>query len=209
RSVDGQDPRLGPECARNVCNRAVDGTSAGWEGRRVWNLTLRARPDRGLSRVSGPQRSGVSWSAGAAFAVQVGHRCLRVAGAPGCTRWHQRGDLVQISSTESEVAGTEHGLHLAGAAGTDDRDDVLALGGDPRDRQLCQRGAASVGNLLQGCDQSPVVRQVLALEPGEHRPVADRGTPPEQTFAEHPVGGDPDAELPAGLQDLVALDVPG
>ena len=98
------------------------------------------------------------------------------------------------------------------AARADERDDVVAARERPGDRDLRDRRALRLRERAERLDEREVALEVLAREArcggaevvrGQRvgaflRPVAG-----EQAAGEHAVGGDADAELAAGRQDLV------
>src|SRR5690606_15450746 len=94
--------------------------------------------------------------------------------------------------------------------GADQRHDVLAPGEHPGDGDLGDGDALVLGDLAQGVDETEVVPEVVALEAGRVGAEVVRGEPAvrgevagDQAAGEHPVGGDADAQLTGGGQDLL------
>ena len=95
------------------------------------------------------------------------------------------------------------------APGADQRHDIRAARQNPGDGDLGDRRALGGGDGAQRLDQREVAVDVLAAEAGRmvaeiarRRPVL-RPVAADETARKHAIGGDADAELAAGGQDVV------
>src|SRR5262249_49837580 len=91
-----------------------------------------------------------------------------------------------------------------------DRDDVVALREDPRERELRGPAALLRGELLHAADEVEVLLEVVALEARRHPPVVvgrevleALDLPGEEAASERAVRHEPDPELPARGEDAV------
>src|SRR3954470_17534418 len=115
--------------------------------------------------------------------------------------WRQR-DLGRTKCLAEAVAG----------AGADQRHDLLALRRHPGDRDLCRRCANLGGDGAQLLHQCEIGIEIRSLEARRHQPVVLaclagvlRPMAADEPARQHTIGGDADAELAAGPQD-VAFD---
>src|SRR3954463_8445791 len=96
------------------------------------------------------------------LAVDRAHHRFGVAQARGLGQ--RLRDRAQLIAGQLHVGGRHVLLEVGAALGARDRDDVVALVQDPRERELARGHALAGGELLEPGDEVEVLLEVLALE---------------------------------------------
>src|SRR4051794_37439066 len=177
--------------------------------RRTSRRRARASHRRSPAMRSSPSRPMTP----SAPAVEHLHLLLRVAIAGGGARGDSGLDPLAVLGRQLDGERAERLVEAVTAPGADQRHDVVAAIEHPGDGELRDGDAALAGDRAQRLDELEVALDVALREAwavgaevagalGAGRPVAA-----DEAAGEHAVGGDADAELPAGRKDL-GLDAP-
>src|ERR1044071_7768661 len=100
-----------------------------------------------------------------ALAVEVLHLLRGVARSGDLGRGNRLLDLGQLGRRQRDRESAERLLELRPGPRADQRDDRVALGEDPGERELRRAHTACCGNLSERRDQALVALAVLAAEP--------------------------------------------
>ncbi len=140
------------------------------------------------------------------------HLLGRIARAGGDIRREGFCQRRKMSRRPMDLGRAERLGETVAGAGTDQRHDLLTLRRHPGDCDLRRRRADLGGDRAQLLHQRKIGVKIRALEARRHQPVVLAGLagsfdqwPLIEAARQHAIGGDADAELAAGLQD-VALD---
>ena len=131
--------------------------------------TTRCRSASGSPRTSRYDRhAGGLLGSRSASGMDRLHVRFRIARAGGGTSGDSFRDPLHVAGVEDDVERPEVFVDTTRALGSRDRDDVGALGEQPRERELSGPAAFVLGDPLDAPDELGILRQVLGIEPRMH-----------------------------------------
>src|SRR5437773_1974835 len=138
---------------------------------------------------------------------------LNGLGVPRSGGGTQAFDLSNLGARHRHGEGADVFLDVPPVLGAGNRDDVVAVGEQPRERELAGRAAFLPGERFDAPDKIEILLKVVTLKARMVlAPIAlgdvlrTRDLAGEEPAAERTIRDEPDAELPYGAEELV-LDV--
>src|SRR5262249_53557601 len=102
-----------------------------------------------------------------ASALNVRHRCGRIARSCGRVLWNRSVQLVEIQAIESHFRGASILLNVTALLRAKNRDDVGALREKPCERELRERALLARRDRFKPANDLEIVVEVLRLKPRE------------------------------------------